>query len=178
MAFVQKEKIRPDIWLSDLDSAPPIRKGFLKDTQIYIFPSEKDYTDMELALVICRHRQIKAATVFGWYDRTEETDHLLGNLLLGSKFAVGRGKIDLEFVAARQRVIPLRNGRLTIAESRGRRLSVVPLSPRVIVTLSGTKYPASGLKIGAGDTITLRNEIVKNKAVVTVLGSVLVIIGQ
>ena len=177
LSFLQKAEIRPDIWLSDLDSAPRIQKGFLKETQIYIFPGEKDKTDAELALDICYHRKIRAATIFGWYDRDDETDHLLGNLLLGSKVAGVPGKIDLEFTGEKQRIFPLCNGRLIIVKSRGRRLSVIPLNKCMTLTLSGVKYPAQNLKFSVGDTIALRNKIVKDRAIVTVSGSILVVIG-
>lgn len=177
LSFLQKTGIRPDVWLSDFDSAPRIRKEFLEETAIFAFPSEKDKTDAELALDLCRHRKIAAATIWGWYDRGHETDHLLGNLMLSLKFITGPQKIDLEFAGTAQRVFPVRNGRVTIIGSRRRRLSVVPLDKRIRLTVSGVKYPARNLHLCAGDTVSLRNEIIGDKAVVAVIGTALVLVG-
>lgn len=178
LAFLQRCGVRPDVWLTDLDSAPRIKKGFINRTEMLLFSRRKDKTDGELALDFCLRRKIDQVTVFGWYDRTHETDHLLGNLLLCRGRTVSSGRLHVRFLDSRQEIIPLRNGTLTIRGGRGRRVSIVPLSATVRLTAKGLDYPARDLPIRAGQTIALRNRIVADRAVVTVTGTALAVIGR
>lgn len=177
LAFLQRCGRRPDVWLTDLDSTPRIKKGFIHRTEMLLFPRRKDKTDGELALDYCRRRQVAAVTVFGWYDRAYETDHLLGNLLLCRGRAVSGGTIRIRFLDSRQEIIPLRDETLTIRGRRGCRLSVVPLAGAVRLTARGVDYPARNLPIRIGQTIGLRNRIVADRAAITVAGAALAIIG-
>jgi thiamine pyrophosphokinase len=178
LTFLQRCGLRPDVWLTDLDSAPRIKKGFIHGTEMLLFSRRKDKTDGELALDFCRGRKITAVTLFGWYDRRYETDHLLGNLMLCRARAVANGALRIRFLDSRQEIIPLRNETLTIRGRRGCRASVVPLSGTIYLTAAGLDYPARNLPIRAGQTIALRNRIVADRAVITVAGQALAIIGR
>lgn len=178
LSFLQRCDLRPDVWLTDLDSAPRIKKGFINQTEILLFPARKDKTDAELALDFCVRKKIARVTIFGWYDRSNETDHLLGNMLLCLGRACTGGRMAIRFLDSRQEIVPLRNGSLTIQGGRGRRLSIVPLSVKIRLTARGLDYPARDLPVRAGQTITLRNRIVADRAVITVAGTALAIIGR
>lgn len=178
LTFLQRCGLPPDVWLTDLDSAPKIKKGFIHGTDMLLFPRRKDKTDGELALDFCLRRKIIEVTVFGWYDRRYETDHLLGNLMLCRNRAVTAGALRLRFLDSRQEIIPLRDETVTIRGCRGCRLSVTPLSGTIRLTAGGLDYPARNLPVRAGQTIALRNRIVADRAVVTVAGQALVIIGR
>jgi thiamine pyrophosphokinase len=178
LSFLQRCGVRPDVWLTDLDSAPRIKKGFINRTEILLFPRRKDKTDGELAVDFCLRKKIAHVTIFGWYDRTYETDHLLGNLLLCRNRAILGGHLQARFLDSRQEIIPLRNETLSIRGGRGRRLSIVPLSQTVRLTAKGLDYPARDLPIRAGQTIALRNRIVADRAVITVIGTALAVVGR
>ncbi|MDD4052219.1 MAG: thiamine diphosphokinase [candidate division Zixibacteria bacterium] len=178
LSFLQRCDLRPDVWLTDLDSAPRIKKGFINRTEMLLFSPRKDKTDAELALDLCLRKRIARVTIFGWYDRTNETDHLLGNVLLCQGRALAGSRMKMRFLDSRQEIIPLRNESLTIQGGRGRRLSVVPLTAGIRLTARGVDYPARNLLVHAGQTIALRNRIVADRAVITVAGTALAIIGR
>jgi thiamine pyrophosphokinase len=178
LGFLQKTGLRPNVWLTDLDSAPKLKRAFLVGTEVLLYPPEKDKTDGHIALEFCRRRGMSRVIFFGWYDRSDETDHLLGNLLLGCLPELARTKIDLCYLGSRQEVHPLRRGRLIVRNRRGWRFSVVPLDRRVRLSLSGVAYPAESLVISAGDTRPLRNRIVTDRAVVAATGMILVVLSR
>ncbi len=177
LTFLQKCDLSPDIWLTDLDSTPRIKKGFIDQTTIFLYPPQKNKTDGELALDLCRQKKIREATIFGWYDRTHETDHLMGNLLLSRCAAVAGGRLRLRFLDSRQEIYPLVNAAMRLTSCTGRRLSVVPLSAAIRLTLAGTEYAARALPVKAGQTIALRNRISAATARIRVEGAALVIVG-
>jgi thiamine pyrophosphokinase len=176
ITILRKINIKPDYWIADLDSAPRIRKEFLKDIELHLFPSNKDKTDAELTLDFCQRKQFSDITLFGWYDRNCETDHMLGNLFLCKSLLAKTECPKLRFLDSRQEIIPVKNDKITLAGYKGHRLSILPLSKKIIVSLTGTKYPAKKLSISAGKTIGLRNQITAKTAAVTVQGLALVII--
>jgi thiamine pyrophosphokinase len=178
LAFIQRIGLRPKYWLTDLDSAPDIKKGFLKNTELLLHQSHKDKTDAELALDFCTRQRISDFTFFGWYDRNDETDHLLGNLMLAHLLKGIRKNIRLRFLGSRQEIHYLHNETKILNSSKERRLSVIPLDRSISLSMRGTEYKAAGLNVREGRTIGLRNRITAGRAVVTVKGSALVIIAR
>lgn len=178
IAFLQKNDLRPDGWITDSDSAPRLNKAFLKGVEVFRYPSHKDQTDTELALDFCAKKGIRATTVMGWYDRRYESDHFLGNLFLIYQPFIRQTGMKLVFADGRQTIYPIQDEILRLAGYAGRRLSVLPLSPRLTLSLSGTDYPARRLVIRRGQTVGLRNTITSAKASLAVSGTALVIIGR
>lgn len=177
LGILQKLNIRPDVWVSDLDSSPRIKKGFLTDTELMFFPSKKDKTDTELALDLCLSRNIKAVDIFGWSDSGNETDHLLGNLLLPLQTRFSR-QMSFCFIGPNQTVFPMAAGRRRVHNEKGKRLSIIPVTASANLTLRGVKYPATDLKVRRGQTISLRNEITANRATIETNRPVIVIINR
>ena len=178
IAFLQKNRIRPDCWITDADSTPRLSRAFLEEIEVFRYPSRKDKTDAELALDLCAKKGVRAAILMGWYDQRYESDHFLGNLFLIYQPAVRRTGMKLVFADGRQTIYPIQDELLRLTGYSGRRLSVLPLSPRLTLSLSGTDYPARRLVIRRGQTVGLRNTIVSAKATVAVSGTALVIIGD
>ena len=176
LAFLQKINCRPAYWLTDLDSAPRIKRGFLSKTRLLIYPPHKDKTDGELAVELSLQHRIFDLTFFGWYDRTYETDHLLGNLLLGRHFLKTTSSLRVSYMSYDQEARFLHDETQTLAGYKGWHLSVIPLSTRITLSLSGTEYAAKRLFIRQGQTVALRNRITYGEARVTVKGTALVLI--
>jgi thiamine pyrophosphokinase len=170
LSALQKLAIKPDHWISDLDSTPRIKRGFLKKIDVHLFSAEKAKTDAELALDLCAAKKATDVTVFGWNVRGTETDHLLGTLMLSRNLTRAKRGMRLCFLSSRQEIRVVKNGSVTYHSCKGYRLSVVPLSSRIALTTSGTKYPARSLIIRAGQTVALRNEITALRAKVSVAG--------
>lgn len=176
ISFLQKIKIKPDIWIGDLDSAPRIKKELIKNTEIKIYPSEKDETDSELALDYCREKKISSIAIFGWYDRTNETDHLLGNILLPLNNKLLKSGLRIKFVDSKQEISVIYDDKMTYTGRKNSGLSIVPISNRVLLTIKGAKYNTENQYIKLGQTLSLRNKITSNRATVAVKGKALVII--
>jgi len=170
LAVLQKLSIRPDHWISDLDSTPRIKRGFLKKVEVHLFSADKDKTDAELALDLCAAEAVGDVTVFGWNVRGAGIDHLLGTLMLSRNLTRARHSLRLRFLTGRQEIRAIKDGSTTYHSHKGHRLSIVPLSARIALTTTGTKYPARALTVRAGQTVALRNEITAGRARVTVAG--------
>jgi thiamine pyrophosphokinase len=176
IAFLQKASIRPDCWISDLDSAPRLKRGFLRDIEVFLYPADKDKTDGELAIELCARRDLSDITIFGWDARKGETDHLLGSLFLCRNLKGKKRGLRLRFLDSRQEILPLKNEKRIIRDCKGKRLSVIPLSSNIILGLAGTRYPARNLAVSEGETISLRNLITANRAAISIQGTGLAII--
>jgi len=176
IGFLQKIKIKPDVWISDLDSAPRLRAGFLKNIVILLYSRDKEKTDAELALEYCVRKKALDMTMFGWDSRDGETDHLLGNLFLCRNLIGPKRNVKLRFLDSRREIISLRDESRLLRGFRGRRLSVIPLSARISLSLSGTQFPARDLIIRAGQAISLRNQITSDTARISIAGSGLAIL--
>ncbi len=177
LKFLQQINLKPDHWLSDLDSAPKIKRGFISETEIQIYSSDKDKTDSELALEFCISRKIKDLTIFGWYDGIGETDHMLGNLMLCRHPAVQRSGAFLHFLDSHQEAVLLRDDSMILRDYSDRRVSVVPLDRKIILNETGMRFRAKALEIQAGQTVGLRNMVTAKRATIAVSGRALVVIG-
>ncbi len=178
ISFLQKIKLRPDYWISDMDSSPAIKKGFLTNVESIIFDNDKDKTDGELAVDLAIQIGIKNITIMGWYDLASETDHLLGNLMLGFNSKFLKSKLKFRFLGSRQEIFPVNNAKLIINNNKGKTVSIVPVSKKIMFSTTGTKYKEINSTSLRGQTLTLRNEISANKATVMIRGQALVIINN
>ncbi len=175
LAMLQRLSIKPDHWISDLDSTPRIKKGYLKKIEVHLFPSEKEKTDAELAVDLCARERITNVTIFGWNVRGSETDHLLGTLLLARNLKREKSGLHLRFLSSRQEIRALTDETTVYRDRKGHRLSVIPLSSTIALTLSGTKFNARRTIIHEGETIALRNLITAQRAKIGVEGTALVL---
>lgn len=176
LKFIHKCQLPPDIWLTDMDSAPKLNRSFMRCTEILEYPPDKNKTDTELALDYCISRKISELTIFGWYDSNCETDHLIGNLFLVNLLKGNKRHVKMTFLDSRQQVFPLFDSRRILNHMKGCRLSVIPIDRSITLTTRGTKYRVNRLVIKSGQTISLRNRITAQRASVTVSGKALVII--
>lgn len=176
LAFLQKIDCRPAYWLTDLDSAPRIKRGFLRNTRLCIYPPHKDKTDGQLAVELSLRHRISDLTFFGWYDQTFETDHLLGNLSLGLHFQRMAPSLRIQYLSHCQEALLFHDETRILAGYTGWRLSVIPLNSRITLSLRGTEYSAERLVIRQGQTIAHGNRITAGKARIKVEGTAMVII--
>jgi thiamine pyrophosphokinase len=173
LAMLQKLDIRPDHWISDLDSTPRIKKGYLKKIEVHLFPPDKEKTDAELGLELCAEYGIAEITIFGWNVRGAETDHLLGTLFLTRNLKKKKRDLKIRFLSSGQEIRALKDRSTIYHGYKGHRLSVIPTSTKIRLTLAGTKYKSDRLIVRAGETIALRNEITARQAKVGVEGTAL-----
>ncbi len=158
----------PDVLLGDFDSLDiPLPEGIEKIT----YPSEKDETDLQLAIDYAINKGVKEIYCIGVFGG--RCDHFLGNIGL-MKWAKDRGaNLVLE---DSDTLLFLLDGEVTLPKKDNHYLSLIPFFEDAVVSLSGTKYPAEEAVLRVGDTLGISNEITDAAAHISVKeGSVLVL---
>lgn len=129
----------PDVLIGDLDSVSPELRAMLevRGTQVLAYPSNKDETDLELALLYTVEQGASEVVVLGALGG--RIDHELGNfLLLAHPQLIG---VDIRFVEGKQE-ISLIHGCKTFCGTVGDLLSLLPIGGNVEgVTTQGLEYP-------------------------------------
>ncbi len=163
-----KDKVRIDENLGDYDSLSYLPEPL--PTEIY--PSEKNFTDGEIALLRALKRGAEEIEIYGGGGGRE--DHFLGNLQLlylslslGAR-AVMRNNNSLIFAGT---------GRIVLDGFEGKTLSIVPFGGNAhIIESSGLKYPLCGLDLVYGSTRGISNVAVSGKAHILTHDRVLVLV--
>ena len=130
--------ISVDCVIGDLDSLGLSEQAALQGSgvEIHVHPPDKDWTDLELAVDHALTLSPANLIVFGALGG--RLDHTLANVLLLEK-AVERG-VEVE-LAAGDETAWLIQGERTLADGRtGDRISLIPVSDRVVVRTHGLRY--------------------------------------
>ncbi len=130
LAYCDQMGIRPDLLVGDFDSVPPHLLLRYKGLPTISCATDKDKTDLEIAL----EQPFESAVVFGALGG--RTDHLLGNITLLSRYP-GR----LFFVSDRELLFVIHK-KTTLHTHPGQTLSLVPLNgPVTGIITHGLKWP-------------------------------------
>ncbi len=131
--YCHKMQLQPNLFIGDFESVDPHLLEAFKEVPTKRFPSDKDQTDLELALEMAFHSKIQEITIFGGLGG--RTDHALGNIILLSRFPE---KVFLESESERLFVI---KNHAEFATSPGQIISLIPLNgPAKGVTTQGLKW--------------------------------------
>ena len=112
--------LHPELIIGDFDSADPTLLENFANIPKKSYPQDKDKTDLEIALELVYHPNVKEITVFGALGG--RTDHTLGNLILLSRYP---GKVFLETDRERMFVI---DHQAELATHPGQLISLIPLN--------------------------------------------------
>lgn len=165
-----KNRVRIDENLGDYDSlsylpAPPPTE---------IFPSEKNFTDGEIALLRAIKRGATEIDIYGGGGKRE--DHFIGNLqLLYAALSLGvratmRNNHSLIFAGT---------GRICLDGFQGKTLSIVPFGGNAhIMESSGLKYPLCELDLVYGSTRGISNVAESDCAHILTRDRVLVLVND
>lgn len=152
--------VTPGLILGDFDSIKSHVLEAFRNVPKQHYPSEKDKTDLELAIEYVYHPQTEKITVFGALGG--RTDHTLGNLILLSRYP---GKVFLEGENESLFAIPQH---IELSLPVGKTLSLIPLNgPAKGIDTEGLKWP---LKNGTLDKqfIGISNETMTPKVTISV----------
>jgi thiamine pyrophosphokinase len=168
--------VRPDIVIGDLDSitAQEIELLSVDSPRFISYPTDKDQTDLELALDYAI--QIGAAEVLLFGLLGGRLDQTLANLLLLSKDAYSPLKIVLS--ASYDTGHLLRDqDTLTLKADIGDIISLIPLSMSVRgVTTQGLRWPLDKANLDFGSTRSISNEVIMMRVSIQIdTGKLLVI---
>lgn len=164
--YFYKAGIKPDILVGDLDSIDPEIKDFYmkSGTEIVLFPRNKDYTDMELALNIAVEKGAKRVYITG--ATGSRLDHTLSNIQLLHKLADAGAE---GVIVNASNYIYLITEHIEIPRKEGFYLSLVPATPKVEgVTTKGLAYPLKDATMVMGTGLGVSNEFTSDKAEVTI----------
>lgn len=147
-------KVRIDKKTGDFDSLGYIPEG------ADVYPSEKNYTDGEIALETLLDAGCARVDIYGGGGGRE--DHLFGNLqLLYAAYLRGAEAV----MHTRYTDIYCGAGNIVWNGKNGRTLSLAPVGERAhIIESEGLKYPLCDLKLTAGSCRGISNVICSDRA--------------
>lgn len=156
--------LTPDYIIGDLDSADPDMLKKYANVPVKNFPSEKDFTDLELSINCACDIGAENIIVLGGLGG--RVDHLLANIHVLSQ-ATQRG-VPAEMTDERTKITVI-NGSRDFKLNDGKILTLLPLTTTVdgIIT-SGLKYPLNGESLKTGFARGVSNEIINTQARVSV----------
>ncbi|MBV1756772.1 MAG: thiamine diphosphokinase [Dethiosulfatibacter sp.] len=162
--------IRIDLVLGDFDSISTKAYQSIEDKAIQ-FPTEKDFTDTELAVVEAIRRnmnQVIIANAIG-----NRVDHVLSTFFLLYKFKEN----DIRIIGNDFEAFLIQKD-YKITNKKGMTLSLIPMSETLEnVFLEGLKYPLINTNVKIGDSLCISNIITdQNASIRFKKGSALVII--
>ncbi len=156
---VQGLNLKPDLILGDFDSVnSSLLNGYRgSGTEIYAFPPEKDFTDMELAVDTAVKRGFKEIVLIG--ASGTRLDHTLANIQLLEKYH--RQGISIEIIDNNNH-IGIISGKtdINIKKKTEHFVSLVPVTETLEgLTLKGFKYPLNNVTVERGTALLISNEI-------------------
>lgn len=125
-------KICPDLIIGDFDSIPSDLLKRYQDVAIEQFSTDKDESDMELAIQAVNIDSIKNIGIFGALEK--RLDHSLANLFLACRFP---DKIVIE--TETESIFAINKAKI-VACSPGQIVSLIPLSVAKGVSTQGLKW--------------------------------------
>jgi len=139
LRYIRSLNLIPKLVVGDLDSVNNNDIEFINDNsiEILLFPTDKDQTDLEIALEELVKRDYKDILVIGALGG--RIDQTLANLGLIS--SISNDDIRVEFDDGREHIMLIRN-RLTLSGKKGDTVSLIPLcSPVKGIRTKGLQYP-------------------------------------
>lgn len=164
-----KERVRIDENLGDYDSLNEVPVP----APAKVYPSEKDYTDGELALVRAIEAGYSEIEIYGGGGKRE--DHFIGNLHLLYQ-ACSRG-VRAELITNYARIFAA-EGEIVLRGMKGKTVSVTPFGGNAhIMECDGFYYPMPETFF-YGSTIGISNVVTKEEARFRAEGKVLVFVNE
>ena len=155
-----------DLMVGDFDSARPevVELARSRGAVVERHPTDKDATDLELALEAALSRRMGRVIVVGGTS-LDRIDHLLANasVMAAPRFA----DLAVEWWVAASRVIVGRRD-VTIEGAPGDPVSIIPVGGDAEVTTSGLRWPLVRERLAQGTTRGVSNEMLTGLATLTV----------
>ncbi len=153
MAHAKTLHLQPELWIGDFDSAPKKLQREYAHVPRLEFPIEKDATDGELAISHALKEGADDLLLVGGFGG--QFDHALAHA--GFLLALGKRGITALMTSGTEEAQAL-FGDVSLPDLKsGTRLSVVPLSDLVALSISGVKWPLTHRNVPLGSALTLSN---------------------
>lgn len=177
MNFLHRNDIVPDVIAGDFDSvSSESLSAFsrMEDVEMLRLNPIKDDTDTEFVIREAIRRSAKEITILG--ATGTRLDHVLGNIhLLGIGI---KEQVSIEIVDTHNRIRMIEKEHTILkAEQFGNFVSLLPICGDAKgVTLRGVKYPLTDAVIPSFSSLGISNEIVEEKATISIVEGVLLLI--
>lgn len=171
--------LKPDLILGDFDSVSADLLENYKQLKIetVTFPSEKDYTDMELAVEYAVQRGFKHVVMTG--ASGTRLDHTLANIQLLEKYH--QMGINIEIIDNNNHIkIISDNADVKVKYKKDYFVSMVPVTETIEgLTLEGFKYPLDNVVVKRGTAFLISNEITQKEGrIILKKGTALVFVSK
>jgi len=154
MRHAQALGVLPEVWVGDFDSTPAGLSEFHAATPRMPFPTEKNFTDGELAIEQAIERGASRLVLIGSFGG-EHTDHALSHLLQAVTLAE-RG-FDVVLTSGVEEAVPLLPGSRVLDLPERSLFSVIAFTALTGLSLAGAKYPLDKADIAFGASRTISN---------------------
>ncbi|HHU31714.1 MAG: thiamine diphosphokinase [Zhaonellaceae bacterium] len=164
----------PDLIIGDFDSIKPeiLQAYCAKGCAIKTYPSEKDYTDTELAIQLALQEGVTQIDLLGAIGN--RLDHSLANIFLLVTYQSENCQIR---IVGSDCIAWVTKDKAVVLGDPGDFVSIISLT-RVSqgVGLEGFKYPLCNASIFMGSTLGISNELLSTKGIISVNSGLLLII--
>lgn len=158
----------PDLILGDFDSY----KEKIPKKEAVFFPSEKDDTDMGLAVKYALTHGMKELCIFGGLNG--RLDHTIANIHL-LKYALDCGA--RAYLMDENMFVTVFEGEYTIRRNEYKYISALPFGGSVTgITYEGLKYPLKNAVFETGDPYGVSNEMILDTAKMTIQSGTMLLI--
>ncbi len=167
--------LAPQTIIGDLDSLDEgqIAKFVADGAEIIRFPTEKNETDLELALLWCIEQGASSICILGALGG--RFDQTLANIYLLALPALEG--IPIEVIDGEQSIRLLRTGRYQIDGQARDTISLIPLGEPVRgITTVALKYPLSGETLKMGPARGISNVMLTDQVIIEIESGILVLI--
>lgn len=174
--YFRKAGLFPDIMLGDFDSLKRFPRNLPTTTTVLKYPSRKNKTDLHLAVEYCLSE--KARTIDIIQPNVGEIDHFLGNIfLLAHSNLISDSKIqnNIRIINPKYEIKLVVDNTVTFLDCVGDIVSILPLSPKIVLDVTGAEYKVKNANLALGETRSLRNHITDHKATFHIHGKALII---
>ncbi|MCL2036011.1 MAG: thiamine diphosphokinase [Oscillospiraceae bacterium] len=164
-----------DLLIGDLDSIADFETVCEKSKNIEIlrFPSEKDESDLELAVAEALRRGFDCFYIYGGLGK--RLDHTLANISVLASLA--RRGVTAWLIGEGEVVTAVTNGKITLSPGKSGIMSLFPMGGKASgISLDGFKYPLDNADLYDHSTRGLSNEFMGEIATVEVLDGTLIVI--
>ena len=152
-------QLKPSLLVGDFDSIDDDIYKCYENVKRERYPSEKDFTDSELAFEIIKNEAPDLVHIIGFWG--SRWDHSLSNLMLLVKYKT----IDIIMMDENNEAMYCHKN-TTIKKKKGHFLSLIPFNNISQLTIKQVKYPLDKKNIQWPSSLTLSNEILGEEATI------------
>ena len=172
MAHASALGIVPELWIGDFDSSDEHLMAQYADVPRQTHPPAKDTTDGELAIQEVMAMGAGEIVLAGGLGG--QMDHAFAHLMLLLK-AHARG-LRVMMTSGHEEAWPVIDDGLELDLPVGTRLSVLPVTDLIGLSIEGVRWPLDSRDVALGSTLTLSNEVMSPPARVNVVKGMAVVL--